>query len=146
MKFNWGTGITIFLALFMGFILTMVVMAHQTKTDLYAEDYYHQEVNYQDKIDAKVNGEIFIEQVNFDVTSNGDFMMSCPESILGANEVEIYFYRANNAEDDRRFSLNKFKKSPVIIRKSDLVEGIYKVELTWKNKNKTHLVEGEVNL
>lgn len=145
MKFNWGTGITIFLVLFMGFILSMVVMAHQTKTELYAVDYYHQEVNYQDKIDAKSRGNNFQKDVQFDHTENGDFRMNCPQEILQANRVEIYFYRSNNSADDRRFSLDKFTKSPVIIRKEDLVAGAYQVELTWSVDSKLHLVKSEIN-
>ena len=39
----------------MSFILFLVVKANLTTTELVAEDYYDQEITYQDKIDAKHN-------------------------------------------------------------------------------------------
>ena len=48
--------ITIVFVVFIGFIVTLVTYTAFLDTDLVAEDYYQQEVNYQDIIKAKKNG------------------------------------------------------------------------------------------
>jgi len=66
MKFNWGMGIAIFMTCFIIFIVSFVVKSSFLNTDLYAEDYYQQELDYQDIIDAKVNARVY----------KGDFYIS----------------------------------------------------------------------
>ena len=58
MKINWGTGLVIGMVLFMGFIMFFVItMTTDDKYshDLVAEDYYKQEMQLQETIDAATN-------------------------------------------------------------------------------------------
>ena len=52
---NWGYRIIIVFVLFIAGILSMVLYVNSKGADLVAEDYYMQEVNYQDIINAKSN-------------------------------------------------------------------------------------------
>ena len=52
---NWGKGVTIAFILFVGFIMFMVVGAFRENFDLVSDDYYLEEINYQDKINQKAN-------------------------------------------------------------------------------------------
>ena len=56
MKFNWGTGITIFFLSFVVFMLFMAYKCFQTDFDLVTEDYYAKELVYQETI-KKLNNE-----------------------------------------------------------------------------------------
>lgn len=57
MKFNWGTGIAIGYTTFVVFIGVMVYKAFGEDFDLVTEDYYAQEIKFQDKIDSKARAE-----------------------------------------------------------------------------------------
>lgn len=144
MKMNWGTGIAIFLGLFMTFILTMVVKAHQIESDLYAEDYYSQEVNYQGTIDAISRGNIYSDSVEFRMNEAGNLEVYCPVSLLNANELLLHFYRPDNASLDRNIKLSNQKQSPIIINGKDLVRGRYTLELTWKLAGEDYQIAEEL--
>ena len=53
MKFNWGPGIAIGYTTFVLFIGFMVYKAFGEDFELVTEDYYAQEIKFQDKIDSK---------------------------------------------------------------------------------------------
>ncbi len=56
MKFNWGTGIVLAFIGFIGFIMYFIVSMHtDTKYDhdLVTEDYYKQELEFQNDIDKQ---------------------------------------------------------------------------------------------
>lgn len=53
MKWNWGTKIAIFYSLFISFTLFMVYSSFNQNYDLVTEDYYAQEIKYQQTIDSK---------------------------------------------------------------------------------------------
>ena len=55
MKWNWGTGIAITLVLFIGLMSFMVFKSTQQRFDLVSENYYEEELNYQEVIDQKRN-------------------------------------------------------------------------------------------
>ena len=49
---SWGKGIAIALTVFILFIATLVTIIIRQKVDLVSEDYYTQEINYQQEIDG----------------------------------------------------------------------------------------------
>ena len=55
MKFNWGTGIVITLAIFVSGMGFMAYKAMQQDFDLVTEDYYHQEIHFQETLNHKQN-------------------------------------------------------------------------------------------
>jgi hypothetical protein len=57
MKLNWGTGIAIFYIVFVLFTGFMVYKAFGEDFDLVTEDYYAQEIKFQDKIDSRTRAE-----------------------------------------------------------------------------------------
>lgn len=140
MKFNWGTGITIFIICFMGFILFLAVQASSTKSDLYADDYYSQEINYQAKIDAiqntaSINGELNIVQ------DDSGVIISFPSDFIG-NELtgSIHFYRPENASFDRVYKIKLIdNKQQIPINK--LVSGGYVVKIHFQSTGQAYFIE-----
>ena len=55
MKLNWGNWIAVAYSVFVLFIIAMVYLAFGEKWDLVAENYYEQEIQYQDKINSIEN-------------------------------------------------------------------------------------------
>ena len=58
MKFNWGTGIVLAFIAFISFIMYFVISMNTDKSldhDLVNEDYYKQELEFQNDIDKEKN-------------------------------------------------------------------------------------------
>ena len=145
MTLHWGRGIAIFLTLFIGFILTLVVKAHQTKSDLYAEDYYRQEVNYQQTIDAKTRGKHFEEQFSITENDNGDILISYPDWMNRKVNAQVAFYRPNNAKLDRHFSFPE-NGSLLVLDRNHFISGYYNVKITWSDEAELFQLEKHIQL
>ena len=73
-KINWGVGIVITIVCFMGFIMFFVIkMSTDTKYDhdLVTEEYYKEELAYQDQIDAQQNSAHLAENIQVEVSAEG---------------------------------------------------------------------------
>lgn len=146
MKLNWGTGITIFLMLFIGFILTLVVKAHQTKTDLYATDYYDQELNYQHTINAEKRGDEFVNAFDVFVNEEGEVVVCFPKWMDETQKGKVEFYRPDNAELDRTFSYSNAKNDSLIITNSEFVAGFYNTIITWRKNEQDYQLAKEIEI
>lgn len=144
MKFNWGVGITIVIIAFMTFILSFVYKASQTNSDLYAEDYYEQEINYQQTIDAKNNAIALKKKFNFE-QSEEYFIIKFPEEVNENIEGKVYFYRPENASLDKTFQIDMMK-GMMAFEKSSLTKGGYLMKISWTNNNENYLVETNINI
>lgn len=143
MKFNWGTGIVLFMVAFMGFILYMVAGTSRMNQDLSSEDYYKQEISFQQKINAIENAGDLAETVQ--IVQVGNFIqIEFPESCTMNGAIgNICFYRPNNARLDKTFSL-KMNGNKQYILKSTLIAGHYNVKIEWETNGETYLVEKEL--
>ena len=145
MKFNWGTGITIFIIGFMGFILFMVFKASNTKSDLYAKDYYKQEMNYQSKIDAehnvkKLKGKITITQ------NNEDVIITYPTDFEGKKlKGNIHFFRPDNVAFDKVFEITT-EQHKQHLSKENLVKGWYQVKVNFESEKLNYFIEKRIQI
>jgi len=143
LKFNWGVGLTIFMVLFMTFILSIVIFTSFLQTDLYAEDYYQQELNYQQEIDAKnvsaqFDKSFYLTQSTKEVFVHFDELKNW-EQLNG----KLYFYRPNNAELDRSIAFSP-QDGIQLISKEHFKTGEYEVKLTWKEGEQSFQIEKTV--
>jgi hypothetical protein len=143
LKFNWGVGLTIFMVLFMTFILSIVIFTSFLQTDLYAEDYYQQELNYQEEIDAKnvsvqFDKSFYLTQSTKEVFVHFDELKNW-EQLNG----KLYFYRPNNAELDRSIAFAP-QDGIQLISKEHFKTGEYEVKLTWKEGEQSFQIEKTV--
>ena len=141
---NWGWRITIFLTCFIGFIMYMVVYSFTTTNDLVAVDYYNQEIQYQDNIDAQTNALPFNKDVT--VTSNTDKVdIQFPASFdVKFTAGEISFYRPDNAKLDRKYSLKLTPEKSQSLDKSEIAPGFYKVTIQFTDGTTHYLMNKEI--
>lgn len=125
---NWGNSIVLAFVLFAAFIGYMVVRAFQEDFDLVAEDYYAQEINYQQKLNQLSNAASDDKSVL--VKQHGDeIRVTFPDAATG----KIYFYHPSKKLFDRTFDIDLSATNEQVIAKSDLVPGNYRVNITWKS-------------
>ncbi len=143
MKFNWGTGITIAIIIFMSFILYLVISISRVSTDLYAEDYYQQEMEYQDRIDQKKNSSRYEDQWKVRATAQ-DVSIEMPKAIT-AGEIKgsVQFYRADDASMDRQFDLKLNDQRQVFDRQA-FSSGRYTVKVEWIHQEVSYFLEKDI--
>lgn len=141
---NWGYKIAIALALFMGFILYMVISAHQNTVDLVAEDYYQQEIEYQNRIDAKINGNKFTDEIAIENSSSTVSVIlkeNFPKDFMNG---KVYFFKPDNSAYDKLFKLKPNEN--LVLDKEKLGWGNYIVKIEFERDNKLYHIEKRVYL
>lgn len=129
---NWGYKLTI---VFVGFALligTLVYKCTQQQYDLVSEDYYDQELKYQDKIDGSKQAAT-ISPVTILQTAN-DVIIKMPEELKGeAIEGEVWLYCASKASDDLKLPLNVGYDGIMNVSKNKIAGSNYTAKISWSS-------------
>ncbi len=103
MKFNWGTGIALTLVLFAMLMSFMVYKAMQQDFDLVSEEYYADELVYQDIINQKTNALKLDGRAKLQMTDQQVFLM-LPADLEGKTKsFEVQMYHEQEADNDFKF-------------------------------------------
>lgn len=147
MKINWGTGIVIAIALFIAFILYFVITMTTSKEfehDLVIEDYYKQEIGFQDELDARNNAVQLTEKVNIEKTANG-VLISIPETwSTNIKKGKVTFYRVSNKALDFEKEL-QLSNHQMLIPESELVQGRWDISIYWEMEGKAYIAKEKIN-
>ena len=142
---NWGHKLTLGIVAFMGFIIFLVVSTSLVSTDLVTDDYYEQELKYQDRIDAEentagLNGE-------FVVSSSGDMItIQLPSDFYNLEVIgSAHFYRPDNADLDRLFKLRR-NSLELSVPKSKFKSGTYVLKISCEVDGKDYYHSEELSL
>jgi hypothetical protein len=143
MKVNWGAGIAI---LYMGFvvmILLLVGMSASQKIDLVTDEYYEEELRFQDKINKTNHAKALTDPLAWEVTEQG-IHINYPESFRENNLTgTIKLYCPSDNTKDRTFPIKSADHSQLIAA-SDLHSGRYYLQIDWQNGKETYWNEGVV--
>jgi len=103
MKFNWGTGIALTLISFAAFMGFMVYQAMQQDFDLVSEDYYADELVYQEVIDQKTNALKLDDYARLKMTDK-EVYLELPSDFEGKTKsFEVLMYCEQEADNDFTF-------------------------------------------
>lgn len=134
---NWGTRIFITFVIFMGIIITMVVISMRQDVSLVAPDYYKQEIAYQDQINKQQNA-VDDDQFNFRyIAKDMSFVITSKTNSTG----EAHFYRPSDASKDVKISFETSKNQAKTISTKGMQKGLWKVKLSWKENNIDYYTE-----
>ena len=99
MKLSWGKGIFAAYAIFMVIVLGTVAFTTTVDVDLVADDYYEQELKYQDEIDKKNRTNNLTEQIEI-ILEKENLKLTYPKLIAGNISGKINFYRPSDQKLD----------------------------------------------
>ncbi|MEM6736616.1 MAG: FixH family protein [Bacteroidota bacterium] len=136
---NWGNSIAVAFVLFASFIGYMVVKAFQEDFDLVTEDYYAQEINYQNKLVKLANAESFGKVVVIKQETK-KLLLTFPDHQAKGT---IQFYHPSREIFDKTFQIT-LKNGSQIIDKEDLVPGNYRININWKEGDTQFLQESKI--
>lgn len=131
---SWGLKIVVSLGVFMAGMIAMVFFVASLQIDLVEEDYYEEEIKYQDKIDvltetnelgAPLSIKYTGKHISFDFPEQGTMPTG-----------EIHFYRPSDASRDFNVSISADSDRNQLVDAAKLTPGAWKVKVTWFADNK----------
>ncbi|MDH3321543.1 MAG: FixH family protein [Flavobacteriaceae bacterium] len=141
MKFNWGTGIFIAIILFMAFILSFVyksIMIDKYQHELVSEDYYKDELYYQQEIDKLNNANDLDQNISLNNSEKG-ITIQFPEN-LDYQQIKGHIFFQRRSKKDLDFKNDIILDShKIIIPDSLLVSGKWIIKIDWEYKNTAYL-------
>ena len=140
-KFNWGTGIFIFIALFLLANAVVIYFSFQQKNDLVAEEYYPQGLEYQKQIDRFAKANALSSQIIISENQQ-ELLITYPKDMKGkVVKGEVVFFRPSdqNADfyDSIRFDTSMLQRIPV----EKFIKGKYIAKFFWKMDGKEYANE-----
>jgi len=147
MKINWGTGIVIAMIAFMSFILYFVVKMFtddKYQYDLVVEEYYKQEIGFQDELNAEKNAIELAENVVIAQIETG-VMIDFPGNEASSDiDGIVTFYRPSNKNLD--FTKPIFlEDQKMFIPKNEIAAGRWNISVRWEQNGKTYLTKKNIN-
>ncbi|NEW78386.1 MAG: FixH family protein [Gelidibacter sp.] len=140
-KISWPTGIVLALSAFIIFILSFVFKATflpEYDHHLVSDDYYKDEMNYQQEIDKLNKAAALNEDVSLTKVAEGLLIKFPaefdPEKITGT----ISFQRPSNDKIDFQLPI-KLTSTDYLISDDNLVQGIWNVKIEWTINSNTYL-------
>lgn len=135
MKINWGTGILIFIILFLIAIISFVIFANTQKVKLVEEDYYPKELNFDSQMEKQANAEALIEKVSIGLTTDALIFIHFPE-FFNPKQVEgsILIYRPSDDKEDILYEITLDSNSYQVLPAKELLPGKYIIKLDWTSE------------
>ena len=145
MKFNWGTGVFIFLILFLLACAAFIIFAFQQDVNLVHKDYYEQGVDYSEQM--KVNARSTAYANSFKVSNQDEnLLITISESLASKMDSgTILLYRPSDSKRDVLLSLEPHS-TQAVFSKSDLIHGRYILKFYWYSGGLKYEVNRPVNI
>ncbi|WP_306352254.1 FixH family protein [Flavobacterium sp. '19STA2R22 D10 B1'] len=139
MKINWGVGVIIAFLLFMSFILYFVIKV-QTDTkydnDLVVEEYYKQELHFQDQLNREQNAKNLKNDIQIETKATGiEIVFPAefnPKDISGT----VSLYRPSDKKLDFEAPIS-LSDSHLLIPNRSLLDGRWDIIINWKVKDQS---------
>ncbi len=145
-KFDWGTGITIFITLFLLVNAFVIYKSFQQRNDLVVEEYYPQGLEYQKQIDRFANANALNGKIQ--ISEEGDELaISYPHELKGKEiKGKVIFFRPSDERadfnDSIHFDTALIQRIPV----SKMMKGKYIAKFFWTMDGSEFAHESTVRL
>lgn len=144
MKWNWGTGIFLFIVLFIAACFAFLYYARHQVWNLVEEDYYPKELRYEERLQATRNANALVPPVAITLGTE-NLEVGFPESFRGvALKGSILVYRPSDEKMDVTLPLGAdtslIKRIPV----SRLARGRFVVKVEWTAAGKGFYTEKDI--
>ena len=138
MKMNWGTGLAIWLAIFVTAILTFVTFAFNQDVNLVNKEYYQKGVHYDDVRIERERG--LAQEKHFIINQEGENVsLTFDKDYFSEIQVlDVQFYRPSDRREDIHL---KFESNPLLVQKSTLITGRYQLNISWEKDGKKYMLE-----
>lgn len=140
---NWGTGIVLTIIAFVALIMTMVVISvRMDGIELVTENYYEEEIRYQDRID-KANSALELDReiISYDAQSKV-IRLDLPNG----SEGTLQLFRPSDSSLDQKIPLKVTHSGITEVPLEKLKTGYWKVQLNWSEDGVEHYQEKKITI
>ncbi len=144
-KFTWGHGVILALVCFITFICYLVFSVEFSKNsfDLVTDEYYDDEINFQQEIDATSHANQLKEKPTIEIVNSKGIEITFPKEFNSQNTTgKLKLFRPNSKDlDVNKKSLDLSALNTIFIPANILVKGNYTLKLYWKKDNINYQME-----
>lgn len=139
---RWPVGLVLFFIVFTSYIVGFVVFASRQKMDLVREDYYDQEIRFQQQIDRVQRSAPLLADAAIDY-DRADNLVHVSLPAVGQNDVAgtVSFYRPSDASLDTNVKLGLDPAGRQSLSVRSLRAGLWKVRVQWKSSGREYYFE-----
>ncbi len=145
MKSIWPIGIIAFFIISISSMVAFVVWSTRQRVDLVADDYYEQELQFQQRVDASARAanEGLKPAISFDAAAAQIVLQfATPAAVQSATGV-VTLYRPSDAALDRSFDFAPDETGKQAIA-APLPPGLWRVKAEWHRNGQTYFAEDAI--
>lgn len=144
---NWGHKIGLVYLAFVIFMVTLVTLCMKQKDiDLVSEDYYNQELKYEQKLSQMRNTSGLAQEVNIYTSTNSDSLkIELTAKSAGAN-CEVSMYRPSDPKLDFKKNLEADSKGEIVLLTGGVQKGLWVAKILWTSEGKTYYKEQKIQI
>lgn len=143
---NWGYKIIFSFIAFTIFLGVLVYKSFQSKVNLVSQDYYKQEIVFQDQIN-KIENELALEK-SVSIVHNSrlnELLIIFPRE-LEVKSASLTLYRPSDASMDRSWDLQLDQENADKISTESLSGGLWQVQVEWSDQSNSYYKEQNIFL
>jgi len=132
MKFNWGTGILIFLILFLLACGLFIAFAMRQEVSLVHEDYYEKGANHSQQMLVEARSVQFQNDIGTQL-NQGELQIDFEQSLAAKmDSARFHLYRPSDSNYDIQQTFDAMQGS-LIIPGEELIPGRYILKVYWSS-------------
>lgn len=143
---SWGVRIVVLYLSFVALIVTLVVLCYGQKVELVSKDYYKQELQYQDRIDAINNANALSSSIEHTLDGSKVLLSVSPEFLNGGYKGSVNFFRPSDSSKDFKVDLKFDADGKQTIVSDKFEKGLYKMQLSWVAGGKNYFKEQVITI
>ena len=142
----WPYGILLFFVLLLGALAVVVAIAATHQESMVSENYYEQELKFQDQINSAARAEKSGARIQLDAAA-GKLVVALPARQLAQKlSGAIEFYRPSAPGLDREYSLAPDATGSQTVDVSRLTAGLWQVRVKWRAAGQDYFLQQRITL
>ena len=132
MRFHWGHGIALYFTIFASLMLGFVYMSAQQDVNLVTENYYAEEIAFQDRIDRINNTRKLKKQVTFR-REGAELYIQFPQGEVGGPiSGNIQIFRPSDRFKDKQAVVKADQNGVQRLDLNTFTKGSYTIKVVWQ--------------
>lgn len=140
MKFNWGYKITAVYLVFVAGIMYLVIQSSKHDVDLVTQDYYAEEIRYQEKIDQRTRAEALSEPLRFELSGQAIHIRFPREFANKEITGEVLLYYPADSKRDVRSPI-RTNTNDMTLTIPDTRSGMHILQVKWEADKQSYYFE-----
>ena len=146
MKFNWGTGITLFYIIFMFSMIYVVYQSTLVERNLVVENYYEKDLQYQFHLDKLNNTSALKNDLGIFQNKEEKYLrFSFPKELTDV-KGDILLYRPSDSSKDFNTEIKINAEYELRIPTSEMQSGLWKVKVNWEGDKTPYYKEATIKI